>query len=97
MLSVIDEVKHSRAARARQYDRANRPIVDRLSDATWRQWEAQLMKVPGWLAAVVLGALAFVVGLVLQLTGFPHLGLAISMVGVMVATVGGMCRPRRSH
>jgi len=55
------------------------------------------MIVPGWLAALFLGALAFVVGLVLQLTGAPHIGLAISMVGAIVATVGGMCRPRGSH
>ncbi|WP_420367023.1 hypothetical protein [Curtobacterium sp. L1-20] len=55
------------------------------------------MKVPGWLAALLLGALAFVVGLVLQLTGSWHIGLAISMVGMMVGVVGGMCRPRGSH
>lgn len=55
------------------------------------------MVVPGWLAALVLGALAFVVGLVLQRTGAPHIGLAISMAGVMVAIAGGMCRPRGSH
>ncbi len=55
------------------------------------------MKVPGWLAAFLLGAVAFVVGVVLQLTGSPHIGLAISMVGVMVAVVGGLCRPRGSH
>jgi type IV secretory pathway TrbD component len=55
------------------------------------------MDVPGWLAALVLGALAFIVGLVVQLSGAPHIGLAISMVGAMVAVAGGMCRPRGSH
>ena len=55
------------------------------------------MNVPGWLAALVLGALAFIVGLVRQLTGASHIGLVISMVGVMVGVAGGMCRPRGSH
>jgi hypothetical protein len=66
-------------------------------DAKWGRWQAQLVDVPGWLAALVLGALAFIGGVVLQLTGAPHLGLAISMVGVIVAVAGGMCRHRGSH
>ncbi len=72
-------------------------MADWLPDAKRRQWQARLMKVPGWLAALLLGALAFVVGLVLQLTGSWHIGLAVSMVGMMVGVVGGMCRPRGSH
>lgn len=55
------------------------------------------MHVPGWLAALVLGAIAFIVGLVLQLTGAPHSGLAVSMVGAMVAILGVMCHPRGTH
>lgn len=49
------------------------------------------------LAALLLGAMAFIVGVVLQLTGSPHIGLAISMVGVMMAVAGGLRRPRGSH
>lgn len=55
------------------------------------------MKIPAWLAALLLGATAFVVGVILQLTGSSHIGLAISMVGSMVAVGGILCRPRRSH
>jgi hypothetical protein len=55
------------------------------------------MKLRAWLVVVVLGALAFAVGLVLQFTGLPHLGLAISMVGVIVAGVGSLSRTRRSR
>lgn len=63
----------------------------------WRRWQTLLMKVRGWLAALALGALAFIFGLVLQLTGYPHIGLAISMIGVIVAVVGGMFRHRGSR
>ena len=55
------------------------------------------MNVPGWLAALFLGATAFVIGVILQLTGSSHIGLAISMVGSMVAVAGILCRPRGSH
>ncbi|WP_439688959.1 hypothetical protein ACRQ4C_13275 [Curtobacterium sp. SP.BCp] len=53
------------------------------------------MGVHGWLVAVVLGAAAFVVGLVLQCTGSWHVGLAVLMVGVIVGVLGGAARPRR--
>lgn len=49
----------------------------------------------GWLSAVLIGAAVFVVGVVLQLTGLPHVGLAVSMVGALVLSVGGLLRPRR--
>jgi hypothetical protein len=55
------------------------------------------MKLSGWLVAVVLGVLAFAVGLTLQLSGLPHLGLAVSMVGVIVAITGALLRPRRAR
>jgi hypothetical protein len=45
--------------------------------------------------AVVVGVSAFAVGLVLQVTGLPHLGLAVSMVGLIIANVGILVRPRR--
>lgn len=43
------------------------------------------------------GSNRFAIGVVLQLTGSPHIGLAISMVGSLVAAVGGLRRPRGAH
>jgi hypothetical protein len=55
------------------------------------------MKPRARLVPVVFGALCFAVGLVLQFTGRPDLGLAVSMIGVIIVIVGGLFRPGRTR